>query len=162
MQKAFGSVLFPPENFYFRQDLKKKPLQNVCSEHACSFVPVGYSTMCLMHYKQARMKSMAILGKIKDKLGNNWIKFMQRLKAEARSENDAGSHSNADGISVQFSFFIDLLRSKFKLTITEKDQETLCKTFSAKTEDEADKRISLKPILQLANHQQMINAYKKI
>ena len=26
LQKAFGSVLFPPENFYFRQDLKKKPL----------------------------------------------------------------------------------------------------------------------------------------
>ena len=30
----------------------------------CSFVPVGYHSMCMMHYKQMRMQAMGILAKV--------------------------------------------------------------------------------------------------
>lgn len=62
MQLAFGSVLLPSEHFYFRQDLKKKPLENFCQMPNCSFAPVGYQAMCIMHYKQMRVRSISILG----------------------------------------------------------------------------------------------------
>ena len=39
--------------------------------------------MCLMHYKQMRMKSMSILSNIKQKLGPNWEGFLETLKKEA-------------------------------------------------------------------------------
>ena len=45
----------------------------------CSFMPVGYHSICLMHFKQNKMKAMSILGKIKAKLGNSWESFLETL-----------------------------------------------------------------------------------
>lgn len=54
-------------------------MANVCSMPNCSFIPVGYQSLCLMHSKQNKMKAMAILGKIKTKLGVKWDKFVETL-----------------------------------------------------------------------------------
>ena len=132
LQKAFGSILNPPENFYFRQDLKKKGMSNVCSEPDCSFVPVGYSNMCVMHNKQMRMKSMNILSAIKDKIGNQWDAFLDTLKAEAVNQLDSGK--NTDGISVDFKYFTKALQAGYGIMINDGDKRTLIKTFGAKSE----------------------------
>jgi len=51
---------------------------------SCNFKPVGYNAMCLMHYKQMRMKSMSILSNIKQRLGpTHWESFLETLKKEA-------------------------------------------------------------------------------
>lgn len=42
----------------------------------CSFIPVGYHSLCIMHNKQMRMKSMSILTSIKDKLHDSWDTFV--------------------------------------------------------------------------------------
>ena len=51
LQTVFGTILNPPESFYFRQDRKKEALSNVCCIPTCGFQPVGYLAMCIMHTK---------------------------------------------------------------------------------------------------------------
>ena len=120
-------------------------MSNVCSEPDCSFAPVGYHSMCLMHNKQIRMKSMSRLGHIKQKLGSGWDAFTDSLKAEATSQK--GTDTNTDGISVSLSFFVTQLRRAFSYAMSESDQLTIHKAFGAKSESQSVKMINLKPIL---------------
>lgn len=54
---------------------------NVCSVPNCSFIPVGYQQICLMHGKQNKMKAMQILSKIQSKLGTSkWETFLESLR----------------------------------------------------------------------------------
>ena len=142
MQKAFGSVLNPPEEFYFRQDLKKKTINNVCSEPECSFIPVGFHSLCVMHNKQMKMKSMNILGSIQDKLGLiKWETFLSALKTHAAES------AESDGASVDMSFFSTLLRDTYGVILLDVEKDTLTKSFGAKSESQGRQKIRLKPIL---------------
>ena len=161
MQKTFGSVLNPPENFYFRQDLKHKMLTNVCQVPTCSFEPIGYNVLCLMHTKQMRLKSMTILGQIKDKLGNeSWEFFLDDLKEKAVSA--CNNDKNSDGVSVDFSFFTAYLMDNFGMRLSDAEQDILVKTFGAKSETEGARKLNLKPLMQLRNHETMTATYKQI
>ena len=118
MQKAFGSVLNPRENFYFRQDLKKKALSNTCSVKDCGFNPVGFTTMCLMHSKQMRMKAMNVLAKLREKLSSDWDLFIENLKEEATNQLDSARATN-DGVSIEFIYFIQMLREGYSIRLSD-------------------------------------------
>ena len=69
----------------------------------CSFMPVGYHSICLMHIKQSKMKAMSILGKIKGHLGSKWDSFLEILTQKAAQ--GTLTDKNTDGISIDFTFF---------------------------------------------------------
>lgn len=57
-----------------------------------------------------------------------------------------GTETNADGISVDFSFFTDLLKQTYRVVLTDIEQDILLKAFSAKSEIQNSQKLSLKPI----------------
>ena len=76
-----------------------------------------------------RMKSMTILGTIKEKLGSEkWESFTGKLKAQTARER------GNDGASVDFNFFTKLLTSQYGITLSELEKQTLLKTFGSKSE----------------------------
>ena len=162
-QKVFGAILNPPEGFYFRREVKSKYPNVMCSITGCAFKPVGYSSMCLMHTKQMRMKSMTILGTIKEKIGlQKWENFTGRLKAKAASQMN--SERGTDGATVDFNFFTGLLASspEYGVTLSELEKQTLLKTFGSKSEHRGITQLNIKAFLQVATHQAMTKAYKNI
>ena len=102
---------------------------------------------------------MKILGKFKEKVGHaRWKFFIDDLEAEAASDTS----KNFDGISINFGTFLEMLRKGYGIVPSDLDKKMLLRTFSAKTKPDEEPRINLKPILQLKNHQNMINTYKNI
>ena len=93
---------------------------------------------------------MSILSRIKERIGNSWDSFLETLRSEATSQ--LSTERNTDGISIEFKFFLDLLRSQYNINLNEVESTTLIKTFGAKTEGNSSQKLNLKPIMQLANH----------
>jgi len=74
--------------------------------------------MCLMHSKQMRMKAMNILAKLSEKLGSDWDLLIENLKEEATNQLDSARATN-DGVSIEFSYFIQMLREGYNIRLSD-------------------------------------------
>ena len=88
-----------------------------------------------MHSKQMRMKAMNILATLNEKLGSDWELFLESLKEEATNQLSS-ARSNTDGVSIDFNYFIQLLREGYSIRLSDVEQDVLIKTFGAKSESD--------------------------
>ena len=60
---------------------------------------------------------MQVLGSIKEQLGAQWDIFMNRIKNAASSQMDLTRQT--DGISIELSFFANMLQTQHGITLTD-------------------------------------------
>ena len=66
-----------------------------------------------MHYKKLRMKSMTILGKVKDKVTDGrWNNFLDKLRIEMSKVGDT------DCDSIEYSLFLEVLRKNYGVELS--------------------------------------------
>ena len=62
---------------------------------------------------------MKLCNQIQKKIGPKWQLFANSVQEEAQQEVIKHKYEQADGISVNFDFFIELLKNKFNVLLSD-------------------------------------------
>ena len=87
-QQSIGYEILPPEQLYFRQDVKRVPKPDKCQEEGCWQQPHGYREFCQMHLKIFANKATRLMTEISDKLrANKFRHFLANIKNHAEKDD---------------------------------------------------------------------------
>ena len=63
-QTTIGIEINPPEELYFRQDVKRVPKPIICQYYGCPSAPAGTKDFCSMHLKTFKERGTKFIQKL--------------------------------------------------------------------------------------------------
>jgi len=151
-QNTVGKDINPPENLYFRQDIRRVPRPHKCEEEDCWQQPSALTPYCNMHVEIHRNNAYRLLVHLALRLKNKWDHFTRYIKKHVDKE---------DPNIIKLSQFVRILKTIYHVELKPDDIEMLRRGLGVKATASHD-WINISKIFSIRNTMTLKDIYRQL